>query len=85
MTIQQIIKKTETLNKEDFQNLFFELLKKANTQYNIKIYLNEYKTDNKFIEKPKQEQANKRKWKHLGKHSFGGKLDNINIRDYAYE
>ena len=82
MTIQQIIKQTETLNKEDFQNLFFELLKKANTQYNFKIYVSNYIHDNQPVKKNKQKNIN---LEHFGSIDLKGSLDNVNIRDYAYE
>ncbi len=82
MTIQQIIKQTETLSKENFQYLFFELLKKANTQYNLKIYLSNYTQDNQPVEKNKQKNTS---MKHFGSIDLKGSLDNINIRDYAYE
>jgi hypothetical protein len=29
--------------------------------------------------------TNKRKWKNIGSLDLGGKLDNTNIRDYAYD
>lgn len=38
-----------------------------------------------IIEIPKQNKNKKRKWKYLGAVSSDNLLDNVNIRDFAYE
>ncbi len=56
MTIQQIISETKKMKKQEFQDLFFRMLKIANTKYNINVFVHtaepkeynipENKTDN---------------------------------------
>ena len=39
MTIQQIISETKKMKKQEFQDLFFRMLKIANTKYNINVFV----------------------------------------------
>ncbi len=39
MTIQQIITETKKMKKQEFQDLFFHMLKIANTKYNINVFV----------------------------------------------
>ena len=106
MTIQQIIKQTETLNRQDFLRYLQKLQKIANEKFSMNIFLQNTAKQAETL--PKEEllpqnnelltrrrkdsdknnitqKRKKRKLKHVGSIDLNGSLDEVNIREYAYE
>ncbi len=83
MNLLETKKQVEQMNEQEFQSLFFHILKIANTKYNMSFFLSGILNKNKI--KTIDATDGERELKHLGCIDLQGSLDNVNIREFAYE
>ncbi len=99
MTLQEIKRYADSLEKNDFQNVFFYMLNIADSKYGMSFFIGDKEvfkdkllqfflrtlknTDKQNINKQMQKQ--KQKLKHIGSIDLNRSLDDVNIREFAYE
>jgi flavodoxin len=97
MTLQEIKKYTNALEKKEFQDVLFYILSIADSKYGMSLFTEDksefkakllqlfLKIQQASNKKETIHKTRKRKLKHIGSIDLQGSLDNVNIREFAYE
>lgn len=97
MTLQEIKRYADSLEKNDLQNVFLYMLNIADSKYGMSFFIGDKEVfkdkllqfflrtlknaDKQNINK----QMQKQKLKHIGSIDLNKSLDDVNIREFAYE